>query len=89
MTIEQELERDVAESRERIDRTIEAIQDKLTPGQLIDEGIRMVTTDATGFVGQLGQTIRANPIPAALVGVGVIWLLLASGISAASQHDGK
>jgi hypothetical protein len=49
----------------------------------------MVTTDATGFVGQLGQTIRANPIPAALVGVGVIWLLLASGTSAASQHDGK
>jgi hypothetical protein len=89
VTIEQDLERDVAESRERIDRTIEAIQDKLTPGQLIDEGIRMVTTDATGFVGQLGQTIRANPIPAALVGVGLVWLLLASGTPSAPRHNGQ
>jgi hypothetical protein len=89
VTAEQELEREVTESRERIDRTIEAIQDKLTPGQLIDEGLRMVRSDATGFVGQLGQAIRANPIPAALVGVGLIWLLLASGTRSATHHDGQ
>ena len=89
MTIEQDLERDVAESRERIDRTIEAIQDKLTPGQLIDEGLRMVNSDASGIIGQLGQTIRANPLPVALVGVGLVWLLLASEATSSPRHGGQ
>ncbi len=74
-----ELEREVAEQRDRIDKTIEAIQGKLTPGQLIDEGLEVVR-NANGALGALGHTIRANPIPTALVGVGLLWLLLASSV---------
>ena len=73
-----ELEREVAEDRDRIDQTIDAIQGKLTPGQLIDEGLAVLKHDTTGFLGSVGQIVRANPLPAALVGVGLVWLLLAS-----------
>jgi hypothetical protein len=34
--------------------------------------------DANGLLGSIGQIVRANPLPAALVGVGLVWLLLAS-----------
>jgi hypothetical protein len=73
-----ELERDVAENRDRIDQTLDAIQGKLTPGQLIDEGLTVLKHDANGLLGSIGQIVRANPLPAALVGVGLVWLLLAS-----------
>lgn len=78
MTTEHELEREVAADRERIDRTIDAIHQKLTPGQLIDEGLNYLKRDTSGVFGSLGETIKANPIPTALVGVGLLWLLLAS-----------
>jgi hypothetical protein len=86
MTIEQDLEREVAANRERIDRTIDAIHQKLTPGQLVDEGLNYLKRDTSGLLGSLGETIKANPIPTALVGVGLLWLLLASSLP---QHSAE
>ena len=72
-----DLEHDVVEERARVDATLDEIQHRLTPGQLIDEVIRHGRAPGTDFVASLGRTLAANPIPTALVGVGLMWLLLA------------
>ena len=71
-----ELEREVAEERDRVDATLREIQNRLTPGQLVDEVLRHGRGAGSDLVANLGRTLSANPVPAALVGVGLLWLLL-------------
>ena len=72
----EDLERDVAEERARVDAALDEVQRRLTPGQLIDEVLHHGRGAGTDFVANLGRTLAANPIPTALVGVGLMWLLL-------------
>jgi hypothetical protein len=72
-----DLEHDVSAERARVDATINEIQNRLTPGQLIDEVLRHGRAPGKDFVASLGRTLADNPIPTALVGVGLMWLLLA------------
>jgi hypothetical protein len=71
------LEREVVEERARLNATLDEIQNRLTPGQLVDEVLRHGRGAGSDFVANLGRTLTANPVPAALVGVGLLWLLLA------------
>lgn len=86
-----ELERDVADRRERIDDTLRQIQSRLTPGQMVDEILHHGRGAGTDFVANLGRTLSGNPIPTALVGVGLLWLLLspkpAPNVPAAKPAD--
>jgi hypothetical protein len=77
-----ELEREVTEDRERIDNTLREIQSRLTPGQLVDEMLRHGRGAGQDLVSNLGRTLSANPLPTALVGVGLLWLILAPRSSA-------
>lgn len=86
-----ELEKDVHDERARVDATLDEIQRRLSPGQMIDEVLRHGRSGGTDFVANLGRTLSANPIPTALVGVGLLWLLLAPRPSqppTASASDG-
>lgn len=67
-----DLEQDVTDERARVDATINEIQSRLTPGQLIDEVLRHGRAPGTDFVANLGRTLAANPIPTALVSVGLM-----------------
>jgi hypothetical protein len=60
------------------------IRRRLTPGQL-DEVLHHGRGAGTDFVANLGRTVSANPIPAVLVGVGLLWLLLAPKAPATPQ----
>ena len=88
----QEIREEIAQTRVEMSETIEAIQERLTPSHLVaqaGETVRNATTEKvkqmantagqaaeqvmdTSFV----QTVRANPIPAAMIGIGAAWLLL-------------
>lgn len=76
-TRESDLRHDVDDERSRVDATLDEIQRRLTPGQLVDEVLRHGRGAGSDFVSNLGRTLAANPLPAALVGVGLLWLLLA------------
>jgi hypothetical protein len=71
------LEREVVEERARLNATLDEIQNRLTPGQLVDEVLRHGRGAGSDFVANLGRTLITNPVPTALVGVGLLWLLLA------------
>lgn len=82
-----ELESDVASSRARVEETVDEIQRRLTPGQLIDEVMSLSRSSAR--VAQHGRTFGAklieqiveNPLPVALIGIGLVWLALGSSRS--------
>jgi len=72
----EDIERDLARTRANLDETLDAIQRKLTPGELFEEALAFMKD--SGTAGNLSRTIRDNPLPVLVIGVGVLWLLLAS-----------
>lgn len=73
-----DLEREVSEQRSRVEARIDEIKDRLSPGQLLDEALSYTKHGGAHFASNLGNQISANPLPAALVGIGLAWLISSS-----------
>ncbi|MEM7695892.1 MAG: hypothetical protein AAF318_15690 [Pseudomonadota bacterium] len=75
-----DIERDVEDQRAALEDTIGAIRTKLSTGHLIDTLARSLTSggEASPFMANLNRQVRDNPIPVALAGVGIGWLILRS-----------
>jgi hypothetical protein len=74
----EQIERDVAAIRREMSETIEAIENKLSPGEMLDfvvHRFRGIGGGTSQFVGNLSGALRDNPIPATLIGVGLGYLL--------------
>ena len=81
-----ELETEIAETREDLSETVEAIQEKLRPSNIISEGTDAVKTAATQRAREMADTAtetaydvvestKRNPWPALMIGTGVAWLV--------------
>lgn len=70
-----DLEREVNEQRHRVEARVNEIRDRLSPGQLLDEALTYTKHGGSHFAANLGRQVSANPLPAALVGVGLAWLI--------------
>ena len=70
-----DIERDIEATRAELDRTISAIEEKLTPGQVVDEVVGYLGA-RPGTSGDLIYWLRENPVPVVLIGIGLAWLLL-------------
>jgi hypothetical protein len=74
------IERDLEHTRSRLDATIDALQQKLSPGQAVDEALTWFKEGGGAEFGRnLGRTVREHPMPVALIGVGLAWLIASSG----------
>jgi len=85
-----DLEREVEAQRTRVEKRIDEIRDRLSPGQLIDEALAYTRDGGSHFAANLGSTISANPLPAALLGVSLVWLMSGQGSRqphAPQRHD--
>jgi hypothetical protein len=71
-----EIERDIRHTRAEIDRTLGALQDKLSPGQLLDQALGYMKTVPGEFATNLGRSLRDNPLPVTLLGIGLGWLMM-------------
>jgi ElaB/YqjD/DUF883 family membrane-anchored ribosome-binding protein len=81
-----EIEQEIELARADMDDTLDAIQRKLSPGQLIDQAVDHFRSwrqsggeTASDYVAAMDEAVRRNPIAATLVGVGLGWLMLSSG----------
>ncbi|MFL5333017.1 MAG: DUF3618 domain-containing protein [Geminicoccaceae bacterium] len=84
--IEQELDH----TRSRLDATIGALQDKLAPGEMVEQAIAYFREGGgVEFRRNLGHTVRENPIPVALIGVGLGWLMLSNARQGGSNGDDR
>ncbi|TCU09619.1 DUF3618 domain-containing protein [Rhizobium sullae] len=71
-----ELQREIDTDRQRIEEKLHAIQERMSPGQLIDELIAYTkNSGGAEYVGNLGRTMKTNPVPVALMGVSLAWLM--------------
>jgi len=71
-----DIERDIEESRARLDLTIDRIQDRLSVSGIVDEVVGSVRATEFGRVLDTAMgIIRRNPVPVLLVAAGVGWLL--------------
>ncbi|HEY4541784.1 MAG TPA: DUF3618 domain-containing protein, partial [Noviherbaspirillum sp.] len=75
----EEIESDIERTRAEMSSTIDAIQDKLTPGQMMDQALQYARTSLPAdFGSNLGAAVRENPVPVALIGVGIAWMMAQS-----------
>jgi hypothetical protein len=73
-----EIEREVKQERAHVERTLDELQERLSPGQMIDQVVSYLRgSGGTDFMRNLGETVKQNPVPLALVGVGLGWMMLA------------
>ncbi|MEQ1770690.1 MAG: DUF3618 domain-containing protein [Devosia sp.] len=70
-----QLEREVELQRNRVEARLSEIKERLSPGQLLDEALSYTKNGGAHFASNLGSQISANPMPAALVGIGLAWLI--------------
>jgi ElaB/YqjD/DUF883 family membrane-anchored ribosome-binding protein len=74
-----EIEGELEHTRAQIDRTIDAIQSRMAPGQIFQEFYDLARGGSTDYVRNLGLAARNNPVPVALVAVGLTWLATSGG----------
>jgi hypothetical protein len=84
----QEVQREVQQSRAEVEKTLEAIQERLSPGQMFEQVVDyMRSSNGSDFLRNLGTVVRDNPVPIALVGTGLVWLMLSSSRSGREYDD--
>jgi ElaB/YqjD/DUF883 family membrane-anchored ribosome-binding protein len=72
----QEIEREIERTRLEMSGTLQEIQRRLSPGQLLDEGLAYLREGGPGqFASNLGESVKREPLPVALIGIGVAWLM--------------
>ncbi|HSJ16314.1 MAG TPA: DUF3618 domain-containing protein [Longimicrobiales bacterium] len=77
-----EIRQDIERTRADMDETVNAIGQRLSPGQIVDElWGRVRHSDAPGAI---GDVVREHPLPLALVGIGLTWL----AYDRATESDG-
>lgn len=81
------LESDIQSTRYRLDQTLTALEGKLSPQQLMNDGFDYFRYGGPGqFTGNLGDSVKNNPVPFLLTAVGLSWLMLAPR-SGPTHHD--
>lgn len=74
-----QIEQDLAQTRARMDRRLDQLGDRLAPNQLVNDALAHVTGgDGADFAQTLIAKAKANPVPAALAGIGIAWLMASS-----------
>lgn len=74
----QDILAEIDRTRNEMDYTLSAIERRLTPGQLVDQGIDYLRqSGANEFVQNLAGQVKYNPLPVTLVGIGLTWLMAA------------
>ncbi len=84
------IERDLDRTRSRLGSHLSELQDRLSPGQVVDDLMGYFRgSEGAAFSQNLLASVRANPLPAALTGIGLAWLMASNprGGAMASSVD--
>jgi hypothetical protein len=81
-------EHDAEAARARLEQTLAEVRASLSPGRLFDETLAYArNSGGADFAKNLGRQVRDNPLPIALVGAGLAWLMLARRNGANDSGD--
>lgn len=69
------IESRLEETCARMDSRLNALEDRLSPSQLMDDAMRYFREgQAAGFLKDLSSTLLSNPVPTLMAGAGLAWL---------------
>ncbi|WP_404465315.1 DUF3618 domain-containing protein [Vreelandella aquamarina] len=72
-----EIEKEIHQSRERLDATLHQIEERFSPEQWLHSTYDYLRHGgANEFFANLGTTVKQNPVPTLLTGAGLGWLML-------------
>jgi ElaB/YqjD/DUF883 family membrane-anchored ribosome-binding protein len=74
-----ELEGEIRMIRSEMDETLRALERRFSPGELLDRALHRLPGGPKEFANNLGIALRDNPLPAALTGIGIAWLMASAG----------
>ena len=84
-----QIESEIVRTRSEMGRTLNALQNRLSPGQLLDGALGQLGAGSGQFAASLGRTVRANPVPTTLVGLGLGWLMIAGSGTGSRDAAGR
>ena len=79
---------DIDRTRANMDETFAALDAKLTPSQLLLEGWNLFRGGSTAGAGKLWRVAKEHPMPAAVIGLGLGWLLVESSRNEEKSQQG-
>lgn len=83
----EEIEKDINQSRERLDSTLNEIEERFSPQQLLNTSYDYLRHGgANEFVANLGTTIKQNPLPFLVTTAGLGWMMLSQRQPHPDQH---
>ena len=74
----EQLERRADQIRADMDQTLDALERKLAPSQLLDKSLVYLRDHAGDVVRDVGDAVRRNPVPVLLAVAGIGWLVTSS-----------
>jgi len=75
---------EIERTRAEMDSTFDALERKMTPGQILEEAWHLTRGGTSAGASKLWQVAREHPLPATVIGLGLGWLLVES-----SRGDGR
>lgn len=70
-----QIERDIEQERARLNRTVDELQDRISPERIFREVTRGLTDHGQDIGQALTQSVKRNPVALALTGIGLAWLM--------------
>ena len=83
-----DLEREGEQIRANLDRTLDEIQQRLSPAELMDRSMEFVRENGMDLLHEAADTVRRNPVPVVLTAAGLVWLV-ASVAKSRSSGEGQ
>ena len=87
MTTEQ-IQQEIERTRGELEGTLHAIERKLSARQLMDQAVDTMR-DLTNANSRIGSAVRDNPIPLAIIGLGIGWLALSETMGSSPQSQAE
>ncbi len=78
------IRRDIEQTRADMDETVDQLEHRVSPGQLLDQAWSMFRTSGRGA----GDVVRDHPVPLAIMGLGVAWLAIEKATGSRHERHG-
>lgn len=73
-----QIELEIGRQRQHIEEIVQALESKLSPGEMLDRVLGMGKGSGREFAGNLAEAVKANPVPALITAAGLMWLYTAN-----------